>query len=222
MRTGTGRILAGSLAVMAMLCATACAPQTSTMGSSIIDPAYRGGPFRSLVVEAEAGLQERDIIESTASHWLNQAGVPAQVSLALLPPTREPTVTERRRAMAGSGAQGLLLVTPVQKEVIRDYIPPSHFPIYGYGSHGRRHDHFGIGTGFGFGHYDPGVVLHEPQARYEASLYTLPQFTRVWTAELSTRGASGMDFNAVAERFAGALVQRLAQDGMIAVPMPAP
>ena len=210
--------------VIAVLALGSCAQQTSTIGSSVVDPAYRGGPFRSLVVETEAGLQERDIIENTAAHWLAQAGVPAQASLALLPPTREISLTERRRVMAGSGAQGLLLVTPIKKEVIRDYIPPSHFPVYGGYSHGHRHDSFGFGTGFGFGHYyDPGVILHEPQARYAASLYTLPGFTRIWTAELSTRGASGMDFNAVAERFAGALVDRLVQDGMIAPPqLPVP
>lgn len=201
----------------------ACAPQTVTRGASMADPAWRGGPFRALVVEAETGLQERDIIENTAALWLNKAGVATQTSLVLTPPTRDISRAERKRVMMNSGMQGLLVITPLGKEVIKDYIPPSRSPFRGhYGRYGR-HDRFGIGSDFGFydDFYDPGIVLHEPQSRYEISIFTLPAFERIWTAELSTRGASGMDFNAVAERFAVALVGRLVQDGMIAAPGPA-
>jgi hypothetical protein len=40
----------------------------------------------------------------------------------------------------------------------------------------------------------------------------------VWTADLRTEGADGMDFLDVGAHFANALVQRLGRDGLIVLP----
>lgn len=212
------------LALTAIVFLAGCAQQTSTRTTSFTDPAYHGVTFSSLAVEAEAGLQEREIIERTAAAKLGNINIATQASLDILPPTRDYSQATRKRRMMDSGMQGLLVITPAKKEIIEDYIPGSHFgpgfsPYAGYGRHGHR-DHFGIGGGmnFGSGFYDPGIVLREPQSAYVASIYSLPQFDRVWTAEFSVRGANGMDFNAVAGRFAEVLVRRLASDGLISMP----
>ncbi len=213
------------LAMTALLFLGACAQQTSTRTTSFTDPAYQGVLFSSLAVEAEAGLQEREIIERTAAARLGNMNITTLASLDVLPPTRDYNQATRKRRMMDSGMQGLLVITPSNKQIVEDYIPGSRLnsgftPYAGYGRHGRR-DHFGIGGGmnFGGGFYDPGIVLREPQSTYVASIYSLPQFDRVWTAEFSVRGANGMDFNAVAGRFAEILVRRLGADGLI--PMPA-
>lgn len=207
----------------ALLTLAACAQQTSTRATSYTDPAYRGVMFSSLAVEAETGLQEREIIERVAVSKLNNANIPAIASLDLLPPTRDYSQATRKRKMINSGRQGLLVITPSGKQIVEDYIPgsrmgPGFSPYAGYGRYGR-HDHFGVGGGIGFGgFYDPGVVLREPQSSYVVSLYSLPQFDRVWTAEFSVRGANGMDFNGVAQRFAEILIRRLGTDGLILMP----
>ncbi|MBI2233410.1 MAG: hypothetical protein HYU57_00025 [Micavibrio aeruginosavorus] len=190
----------------------ACAPLTSTTGSSVTDPAYRGGAFHALAVEAETGLQERDSIERSAAAALNQADVQARISLDILPPTRDYGQAGRRRAMIASGAEGLLVITPGRKQVIENYIPPSYFPRYGGYGHYHPHDRYGFSAGF----YEPGTILRQPQATYTASIYALPGFDRVWTAELTTQGSYDMDFNTLGARFAEGLVARLVQDGMIA------
>lgn len=212
------------LALTAIIFLSACAQQTSTRTTSFTDPAYQGVRFSSLAIEAEAGLQEREIIERTASARLGAMNMTTLSSLDVMPPTRDYNQATRKRRMIDSGMQGLLVITPANKQIVEDYIPGSHFnpgftPYAGYGRYGRR-DHFGIGGGmnFGGGFYDPGIVLREPQSTYIASIYSLPQFDRVWTAEFSVRGANGMDFNAVAGRFAEVLVRRLGADGLIAMP----
>lgn len=202
--------------VPAFLIVAACAPLITTSGSSATDPAYRGGVFRTLAVEAEAGLQEREAIERSAITALQQSGVAARASLDIIPPTREYGQAGRRRAMIATGAQGLLVITPGRKQVIEDYIPPSYFPRYGGYGHYHPHDRFGDRFGFGAGFYEPGTILRQPQANYAASIYALPGFERVWTAELTTRGTYDMDFNTLGARFAEGLVARLVQDGMIA------
>lgn len=209
--------------LVVLLALGGCAQQTSTRATSYTDPAFRNVMFSTLAVEAEAGLQEREIIERTAAARLNGAGVATLASLDIMPPTRNYSPATRKRQMINSGMQGLLVVTPADKRVIEDYIPgsrmgPGFMPYAGYGRFGRR-DYVGIGTGMHFGgYYDPGIILREPQAGYVASIYSLPQFDRVWTAEFSVRGANGMDFNAVAGRFAEILVRRLAEDGLIPAP----
>lgn len=213
------------MAMAALFILGGCAQQTRTSATSFTDPAYRGLVFSSLVVEAETGLQEQEIIERVATARLRDAGVQTMTSLDMMPPTRDYSQAVRKRNMINSGMQGLLVITPADKQVIQNYIPgstigPGFMPYAGYGRYGRR-DYIGVGSGMSFGgYYDPGIVLNEPQSRYIASIYLLPQFDRVWTAEFTVRGANGMNFNTVAGRFAESLVRRLGADGLIPVPMP--
>lgn len=207
------------MGILTGLMLAGCAPQTTTRGTSFVDPAYRATVFTALVVEAETTIQERDIIERSAVARLRVAGLTAQPSLDIFPPTREYSQTTKKQMLAKTGMQALLVVTPSGKRVIEDYSPPSHFPMYGgYGHHGGR-GHSGFGTGFGYGTYDPGMIYREPQADYIASLYTLPGFKRAWTGEFTAQGSSGMDFDDVAGRFADELVERLAADGMVVLPV---
>ncbi len=203
--------------MMNLLLLAACAPTTATRGASFVDPAYQGKFFTSLAVEAEAGVQERDIIERNAVAKLQSAGITAQPSLSLFPPTRDYSQQTKRQMLGKTGLQGLLVITPSGKTIIEDYIPPSR-PYYGgYGYHGRGHR--GFGTGFGYDFYDPGMILREPQASYIASVYTLPKFDRAWTGDFTIRGSNGMDFNDVAGRFATELIQRLGRDGVVVLPV---
>lgn len=208
-----------SLIAIAALSLSACAAQTSTRATSTIDPAYQGVMFSALVVEVESGLQERDIIERRAVASLNNSGITAQPSLDILPVTREYAQATRKRKIAATGMQALLVITPADKRMLEEYIPPSYYnPYRGRRAHSNVFGGYGgggFGVGVGYGIYEPGMIYREPQADYIASIYTLPNFDRAWTSEFSVTGTNGMDYNDIAGRFADVLIKRLKQDGMI-------
>lgn len=217
--------LIAALLSIAALTLSACAAQTSTRATSTTDPAYRGILFNALVVEVESGLQERDIIERRAVATLNHSGIIAQPSLDILPATREYAQATRKRKISATGMQALLVITPADKRMLEEYIPPTYYAPHrgrrvhsnvfgGYGG-GYGGGGFGVGMGMGGGIYEPGMLYREPQADYIASLYTLPDFNRAWTSEFSVTGTNGMDYNDVAARFADVLIQRLRSDGLI-------
>lgn len=208
-----------SLIAVAALTLSACAAQTSTRATSTIDPAYQGVMFNALVVEVESGLQERDIIERRAVAMLNNSGITAQPSLDILPATREYAQATRKRKISATGMQALLVITPTDKRMLEEYIPPTYYnPYRGRRAHSNVFGGYGgggFGIGMGYGIYEPGMLYREPQADYIASIYTLPNFDRAWTSEFSVTGTNGMDYNDVAGRFADVLIKRLRADGMI-------
>lgn len=212
-----------SLIVVSALALSSCAAQTSTRATSTIDPAYQGVTFNAFVVEVESGLQERDIIERRAVAGLNNSGITAQPSLDILPATREYSQATRKRKISATGMQALLVITPADKRMLEEYIPPSYYSPYRgrrphstvFGGYGGGYGGGGFGIGMGYGFYEPGMLYREPQADYIASLYTLPNFNRAWTSEFTVTGTNGMDYNDVAGRFADVLIKRLKQDGVI-------
>lgn len=190
---------------------TACAQVTRSSGGSFTDPAFRGAAFTSIIVDARTdNLAERQAIENSAANTLETAGVKTGVSIDIVPPTRRTGETSRRRAIMNTGAASVLEIIPHEKQIVRDYVPGSHFNNY----YNRRHwdrryrdyDPF----------YDePPLILEEPEGRYEATLYTLPNYDIVWTADFTTRGPTGMSFENVGANFARELVERMANDGII-------
>jgi hypothetical protein len=213
-----GRIFfSGFLLAFVTLLFASCGPLTRTTGASFTDPAYQGRTFPSFVVKVEGSpLAERQVIETSLAAGLNKAGLHAEESINLLPPTRDFTDSQIRKKIAGTGRSALLVVIPQQKQIMRDFVPGSYTPgnIIAYPvGHGR------VAHVREPGFYEPGYYTHEPVATYNASLYALPGFDKVWTADLQTEGPNGMAFLIVGQNFADALIQRLAQDGLIYLPV---
>jgi hypothetical protein len=72
-----------------LLFLAACAQVTATRGSSFTDPAFTGGGFSSLVIDARTNsLTEREAIERSAAAEAQRIGIPATASIDTLPPTR--------------------------------------------------------------------------------------------------------------------------------------
>jgi hypothetical protein len=204
------------LSALLLIVLASCGPLTRTTGASFTDPAWAGKTFPSFVVKVEgAKLAERQAIEEALAGGLQQAGLPAQGSLALLPPTRDYSDGQIRKRIADTHLSALLVVVPSDKEIVRSYVPGTYFPgnsiTYPTGR-GRFARIYEPGT------FEPGYFTHEPNAYYNVSLYALPSFDKVWTADLRTEGADGMDFLDVGAHFANALVQRLGRDGLIVLP----
>jgi hypothetical protein len=210
-----GRIFLSLILFMEVALAS-CGPLTRTTGASFTDPAYQGHVFNSFVVKVEgAKLAERQAIENALAVSLQQSGIPAQESMGTLPPTRDFSDGQIKSRIVKTGREALLVVVPHEKELEQYYTPGTYAPgtVYTYPVGRGRVAHVrepGI--------YEPGYYVSEPHAYYSASLYALPSFDKVWTADLETEGPGGMSFLVVGQHFADAAVKRLAQDGLIYLP----
>ncbi len=195
----------------------ACAQVTATRGTGYIDPAYRGAAFSSLVIDARVnGLAEREAIERNAVMEAQRIGVPATASIDIVPPTRDTGEQARKRKIMNTGAAAVLEIHPREKQIVRDYVPGSRYRHGSWHHRGWRHDRHGYDDPFFYD--DPPMISEEPQARYEAVLFTLPHYRKAWAGDFTTRGPTGMSFDEVAGNFGREVIEQLAADGMIDAP----
>ncbi|MBK7361020.1 MAG: hypothetical protein IPJ01_01560 [Micavibrio sp.] len=198
-----------------VLLLAACAQVTATRGSSFTDPAFTGGGFSSLVIDARAGsLTEREAIERSAVAEAQRIGIPATASIDVLPPTRDTGEQARKRKIMNTGAAVVLEIHPREKQIVRDYIPGSRYRNSPWHHRGWRHGRHGYDDPFFYD--EPSLILEEPESHYEAILFTLPHYRKAWAGDLTTRGPTGMSFDDVAANYGRELVERLAADGMLA------
>jgi hypothetical protein len=206
------------LFISMFLLLTAC-QSTRTQGVSFVDPDYRGAPLRSLVVEAQADLAERQALEFAASDALYAAGAEGIPAIKLIPPTRQTTQSQRKSAAVKTGAEAVLVIEALKREVVssRTYTGgPFYDAGFGYGGHHHRHSGFGVGVGFPIGSPYPDTrELRAEEGTYRATLYLLPGLDSVWTGEFKTRGPYGLSYEKIGENVAGQVVARLRADGMI-------
>ncbi len=197
----------------------ACAQVTATRGSSFTDPAFAGGRFSSLVIDARTGsLTERESIERSAAAEAQRIGIPATASIDIVPPTRDTGEQARRRKIMNTGAAAVLEIRPREKQIVRDYIPGTRYRDSAWHHRGWRHGRHGYDHPFYFD--DPPLILEEPESHYEAILFTLPHYRKAWAGDLATRGPTGMGFDEVAANYGRELIERLAADGLLAAPAP--
>lgn len=204
MRYMTLFLLAG-LAVL-----SACAQTTMTRGSSFTDPGWNGAPARSVIVDVQnAPLNERTAIENSVVSELAKAGIRAAPSHQLFLPTRDYGLDERRDILTETGYETHLVIRPFDRDIERHYTPPEPEPFgaFGYGT-------YGWGTGIGVG-INSGLYREEPIVSYASELFIIAQNRKIWTGDYRTRGASGMTFTEVGNRFGRYIVDKLRADGLI-------
>jgi len=193
---------------------SACGQVTATRGSSFVDPAYQGQMFNSIVIDTRSGnLIERENIERTAALTFEKAHVQGIPALGVVPPTRNVGESIRRRDIMNTGAQAVLEIVPLEKQIIEDYMPGTQYRDLRRGRDGHRWNRSAYWDDPFY--YDPPLILHEPEARYEATLYSLPKYQKIWTADIITRGPTGMSFEEVGANFSREVVKRLAKDGLV-------
>jgi hypothetical protein len=203
------------LAISALLMLAACAQVTATRGASFTDPGYNGPLFNSIVVDTRTGnLAERQAIEASAVATLQSTGASAIPGMNVVPPTRDTGETTRRRKIMNTGAQGVLEIEPREHQIIPSYMPGTQYRDFRHHRHSWNRDAYWDDPFY----YDPPMVLEEPEVRYEATLYTLPHYDKVWTADISTRGPTGMSYEEVGGNFGRELIERLAKDGLVNAP----
>ncbi|MGB4107165.1 MAG: hypothetical protein WBK55_05145 [Alphaproteobacteria bacterium] len=194
----------------------ACAQVTATRGTGFIDPAYRDVAFSSLVIDARvSSLAEREAIERSAVMEAQRIGVPATASIDVLPLTRNTGEQARKRKIMNTGAAAVLEIHPREKQIVRNYVPGSRYRHGSWHHRGWRPDRHHHDPFF---YDDPPMILEEPEARYEAVLFTLPHYRKAWAGDFTTRGPTGMSFEEVGGNFGREVTERLAADGMIGLP----
>lgn len=199
--------------IVTALILVSCAPTTRTVGSSFTDPGFKPGSVHSMLVQVKTDdLGERQALEGSAVAALTSSGISAGRSIDLLPPTRDIGDAASKRKIMNSGTDAVLVITPKQKKVVEEYIPPSYYP--GHRRYSRYH------SGYGDFYNVPGVIdggyfIREPVATYDVALYALPHYRTLWTGQFTIRGSTGADFNALAGRFGPELVKRMGADGLL-------
>lgn len=201
-----------ALLLVAVAFLSGCAQTTSSNAQSFIDPAWKGERYPAVLVEVKSNdLRERSAIERSAVGALNEAGVFAVAGMDVFLPTRTYTASERRNLARSQHVSAVITIEPGRKTIERSYTPPmKHYPYGGFGWGSGGHSAVGVGVGL-----DTGLLLEEPIVTYSVSLAPLSTEKIVWVGDFATRGPTGMDFNTVGKRFAGYLVRRLQDDGMI-------
>lgn len=200
---------------IAVLILTACASSTITDGSSFTDPGWNGSPAKSIMVQVvNAPLGEQKAIEDGITTALAKRGLNVGSSYRLFLPTRDYSLKEKNQMINDSGYETRLTITPYDREMVGEYIPPSSGPFgtFGYGSGGGGRFGGGIGYGIDFGR---GYSTEEPIVRYKTDLYIIQDNRRIWTGDYTARGASGMSYDQMGEQFADEIIEKLVADGLI-------
>jgi len=199
-------------ALFVLVLITACSPSTITEGDSFIDPGWNGARTNSVIVQVmNAPYNEQKAIEDNVVSTLNEKGLKAIASYNLLLPTRDYTIKLKNDILADSGYETRLEITPYNRDMVTEYIPPAPGPFgtVGYGSGGGFG---GVGFGIDFG---GGQVRQDPLIHYKTDLYIINDNRKIWTGDYTARGVSGISFEAVGKKFAKEIVKKLEEDGLI-------
>lgn len=202
--------------------------------SSYVDRASDVSPFTHLIVVASNfPLSARQQAEEIMAEKVRGAGVQATVGVDVMPPTRLDDREYISTSIASSGADGLLIIYEVNRDVNHAWIPPTVISpgysvqtgsIRGYGSVyslGNNGYFSGSATYSGVTtHHAPtvagGYYVDKPKASYGAAVYDFRLGGRqVWKAEVESRGNAFADFDTLANDAAEAAVKKLEADGLL-------
>lgn len=206
------------IALLALL-ASGCASSDVT---SYRDPTAGSGNSydRVIAVAANLPLAERQMAEGAMVESLSAMGKTGVPGMQVMPPTRANTPESISRAVAESGADGVVVMWITGSEMTESYVPPTVI------SGGSAHT---TGTVSGYGSlyslnatttYTPPTVVggfnvKKPRASYSAAFYDLDTGRQVWIAELSSRGSAFASFSDLADSAGRNTVIRLREDRVL-------
>ncbi len=189
-----------------------CASIQTEVASST-DPAFRGRTFEKLCVSApQADLLARRAVEGALAAELRTASGSEVVQLGeVLFPGREHKDEDVQAAVVASGADGYLIVSPLQSWTDERQVPATMSSTWwDYG--GRRRPGFGTTTTW----FTGGYTIAQPNAVFEARLLDVPGGTTVWIASVRAEGAPGSTWAELHAAAAREAAQRLVADGLLA------
>lgn len=174
------------------------------------DPQYGGPPLRKvLVVGVSNQGSARRTFEDTFAKSLGDAGVEAISSHTLLARDGQIPEDALKKAVADSGADGVLIARMVERQtdlqVTPSALPP---PIYG-----ARRYYYGAYTGAWIGYYEPATVQTFHYILGEITVFHAQKPEPMWSA--TTRTQEPDDVAKATEGYAKVVIPALRKDGVI-------
>jgi len=183
---------------------------TTEVSNTWKDPQYSGSPLRKVVVlgvTRQAGV--RRVFEDTFVKSLSAAGVDAVASYTLLPTDGQLPEGALRKAVADSGADGVLIARMVERQTDIQTMPSMVAPSY----YGSRRYYYGAYSGAWMGYYEPATVQTFHYILGEITVFHAEKPEPVWTA--STRTQEPGDVAKATEGYAEVVIPALKKDGVI-------
>ena len=201
-----------SLLPMLALATLVAGCQTTSIQSAWFDTNFRGGPMRKIVVVGSVdSVADGRVFEDIFAEKLRAAGVEGVAGYTVIGDEARAAEALFAGAVAGTGAQGLLLVRLLRVDT-RTQVSTTMVPGgMGWGWGGG----FGGGWGGPFG--PPMVPVQQVQqydlATVESKLFDVQTRQLVWAATTTTFNPSSVARETPG--FAGVIIAQLAQRGII-------
>lgn len=196
-----------SATALLLLTALVVACASTKLTSVHLDPDYRGGPFRSLLVIGLSPSEgARHEFEQRFAERLRARGVDALPSVRVLPEHGDLTRERVTAWVRERGIQGVILTHVVDVERETEVVPPTVQPsLYGY--YGYR---WGMMSGVTI---SPGYTRRNTTLRIETNLYDAPTGRLVWSA--SSRSFNPRDRSQVIEELTRLVTKDLVEKGLL-------
>jgi hypothetical protein len=197
----------------------ACSPSTKIIGSWS-SPDKPASPYNKILVTGlSSNLVNRQAFEEELVATLNEDGVAATSSLAIIPLGSAETEAGMAKALEtirSTGHDGILTVALLDQTSETRYVQgTTTYAPMGYGGYYGRY------TGY-YGYYggmtsNPGYYTTDKSYYVEINLYDAKTESLVWSSQSETTNPSNLE--SYAHTFAGVVVDRMIKDGIITQPV---
>jgi hypothetical protein len=190
--------------MLAALCGCATTELTNTWK----DPAYHGGPVKTIMVVGISNQASvRRTFEDAFAEALRANGVEAVSSHTVVAEDGQMAEDKLRAAVEQSGADAVLITRMVERqtETAVTAAPP---PIGAY-----RRTYSGYYSGAWIGYYEPATVQQFHYVVAETTLFVAEHPEPVWSG--TTRTMESKDIRAATEGFAKPVIAALKKEGLI-------
>lgn len=219
-----------TMMLMALMLLTAC--NATTRLSGYVDPAYRYNFQAKKIVVTSIGipLEEKKNVEDTFIASLEGYDVEVIRGLDVYPPTRDLSEADLFSKARKKGADSILILSAHNREVHKDYVPPTYHPgtttsyanthgsLYGNTYSGYTTVNTYTTPGYTTGGYD----ISKPAMGVQVTLHDAKKRKTIWTAEGRSGGNAFAGFADLSMSAARTSVTELSSAGLIAEKIEAP
>jgi hypothetical protein len=185
---------------------------------SYVDPDFRNHKFTKICVMVnEQDLRNREYIEKEFVKEFADQGINADMSVKMMPPTREWTDEMIHTFLEKNGFDGLLIIDPTGQDVEEIYNPGELITetkgVEKKKSGGKKVYKETTTT------TSTASTSKKYHASFSASLFDIKTNKKAWVATSTSESDEGwsQNFDMIFDAYASDIVEKLGQDGMIAV-----
>ncbi len=179
--------------------------------AAVLSPELAGRRYAHLCVSAPDGdLRMRTAAEAAMAQALTERGVTTSSLGALTFPGKTLTDDEIAELVRKTGADGFLVLKPINSWVDEQWIPPTITTSGGYGAYGRPWG-WGQSTTWVSGGYN----VSRPRATFDVRLFDVAKEDVAWVASIGAAGGGDAAFVELRCEAGRAAIERLVADGLL-------